>query len=134
MKMGSGPTVLVSCGEASGDLYAGALARELTRLEPATRVAGFGGERLQAAGGDLLADYRGFAVTGLTEALRVLPQSFRLLRRLREWMRAEARRPGRNRLSRLQLPPRQGGARAGHPGRVHVARRSGPGGRAGSPR
>ncbi len=89
MKMGSGPTVLVSCGEASGDLYAGALARELTRLEPATRVAGFGGERLQAAGGDLLADYRGFAVTGLTEALRVLPQSFRLLRRLREWMRAE---------------------------------------------
>lgn len=83
------PKILVSCGEASGDLYAGALALELARIDPGIRVAGFGGERLRASGADLLADYRGFAVTGLTEALRVLPQSFILLRRLREWMRDE---------------------------------------------
>jgi lipid-A-disaccharide synthase len=81
--------VMVSCGEASGDLYAGALAQELTRLQPGISISGFGGERLKAAGAELLADYRGFAVTGLTEALRVLPQSFRLLRRLRDRMRTE---------------------------------------------
>jgi lipid-A-disaccharide synthase len=78
------PTVMVSCGEASGDLYAGALATELQRLAPGTRVFGLGGPRLSESGAELVGDYRGLAVTGLTEALRVLPRSFGMLRRLRE--------------------------------------------------
>jgi lipid-A-disaccharide synthase len=77
------PTVMVSCGEASGDLDAGALATELQRLAPGTRVFGLGGPRLAASGAELVGDYRGLAVTGLTEALRVLPRSFGMLRRLR---------------------------------------------------
>jgi lipid-A-disaccharide synthase len=77
------PTVMVSCGEASGDLYAGALVTELQRLAPGTRVFGLGGPRLAESGAELLGDYRGLAVTGLTEALRVLPRSFGMLRRLR---------------------------------------------------
>jgi lipid-A-disaccharide synthase len=77
------PIVMVSCGEASGDLYAGALATELQRLAPGTRVFGLGGPRLAASGAELVGDYRGLAVTGLTEALRVLPRSFGMLRRLR---------------------------------------------------
>jgi lipid-A-disaccharide synthase len=83
------PTVMVSCGEASGDLYAGALATELQRLAPGTRVFGLGGERLAEAGAELVGDYRGLAVTGLTEALRVLPRSLAMLRRLRERLVAE---------------------------------------------
>ena len=59
---------MISCGEASGDLYAGALAAELLRRDPSCRISGFGGERLRAAGAALTGDYRGFAVTGLTEA------------------------------------------------------------------
>ena len=78
------PTVMVSCGEASGDLYAGALATELQRLAPGTRVFGLGGPRLSESGAELVGDYRGLAVTGLTEAVRVLPRSFGMLRRLRE--------------------------------------------------
>jgi lipid-A-disaccharide synthase len=77
------PTVMVSCGEASGDLYAGALATQLQRLAPGTRVFGLGGPRLAESGAELVGDYRGLAVTGLTEALRVLPRSFGMLRRLR---------------------------------------------------
>ena len=73
---------MMSCGEASGDLYAGALARELARRDPGVRVIGFGGEQLAAAGAELAGDYHGFAVTGLTEALRVLPRSYGMLRRL----------------------------------------------------
>ena len=80
---------MVSCGEASGDLYAGALARELLRLDPTTRLYGLGGDGLRSAGADLVADYRGLAVTGLTEALRVIPKSFRLLRALGDRMEAE---------------------------------------------
>jgi lipid-A-disaccharide synthase len=74
---------MVSCGEASGDLYAGALATELQRLAPGTRVFGLGGPRLAESGAELVGDYRSLAVTGLTEALRVLPRSFGMLRRLR---------------------------------------------------
>jgi len=77
------PTVMVSCGEASGDLYAGALVTELQRLSPGTRVFGLGGPRLAESGAELVGDYRGLAVTGLTEAVRVLPRSFGMLRRLR---------------------------------------------------
>jgi lipid-A-disaccharide synthase len=73
---------MISCGEASGDMYAGALATELRRRVPDAEIFGFGGRRLQAAGGHLIGDYGPFAVTGLTEAVRVFPRSFAMLRRL----------------------------------------------------
>jgi lipid-A-disaccharide synthase len=75
-------TIMISCGEASGDLYAGALAEALRRREPGCRLIGFGGPRLERAGASLTGDYRGLAVTGLTEALRVLPRSYAMYRRL----------------------------------------------------
>lgn len=75
-------TVMVSCGEASGDLYAGALARALQAQAPGTRVIGFGGEQLAASGAELAGDYRGLAVTGLTEVLRLLPRTYAMYRRL----------------------------------------------------
>jgi lipid-A-disaccharide synthase len=74
--------IMVSCGEASGDLYAGALTTELRRRVPDVEVFGFGGERLQDAGGQLIGDFEGLSVTGLTEAIRVLPRSYSMLRRL----------------------------------------------------
>ena len=74
--------VMISCGEPSGDLYAGALASEIRRRQPNADIFGFGGPRLAAAGGRLLGDFQGMSVTGLTEALRVLPRSFAMLRRL----------------------------------------------------
>ena len=82
---------MISCGEASGDLYAAALTRELRALEPAAEVFGFGGPQLAASGAELLGDYGRFAVTGLVEALSVVPRSFRMLRHL--GAEARARRP-----------------------------------------
>lgn len=74
--------LLVSCGEASGDLYAGALVQALRRREPDIDVFGLGGERFAAAGGTLIQDFHGLSVTGLTEALSVIPRSIGTLRRL----------------------------------------------------
>jgi lipid-A-disaccharide synthase len=74
--------IMISCGEPSGDLYAGALVSELLRREPAAEVFGFGGQRLAAAGARLVGDFQGLSVTGLTEAIRILPRSFAMLRRL----------------------------------------------------
>jgi lipid-A-disaccharide synthase len=74
--------LLLSCGEPSGDLYAGALTSELRLLLPDISVAGLGGPQFAAAGGELIADYRGLSVTGLTEALAKVPRSLRALGRL----------------------------------------------------
>ena len=74
--------IMISCGEASGDLYAGALTAELQKRVPDAEIFGFGGARLKAAGGQLIGDYGGLSVTGLTEAIRVVPRSFAMLRRL----------------------------------------------------
>jgi lipid-A-disaccharide synthase len=83
--------VMIAAGEPSGDLYAGALTAELRARQPGIDVFGMGGERLQQAGADLVAHYRGISVTGLTEALSVVPRSLRLLRDLTE--AARRRRP-----------------------------------------
>lgn len=82
---------MVACGEASGDLYAGALVDALRTIDPTTEVFGFGGPRLARAGADLIGDYAGFAVTGLTEAASVLPRSLRMIRALGD--AARRRRP-----------------------------------------
>ena len=74
--------IMISCGEPSGDLYAGALVSEILRREPAAEVFGLGGQRLAAAGARLIGNFQGLSVTGLTEAIRVLPRSFAMLRRL----------------------------------------------------
>ena len=85
------PSVMIACGEPSGDLYAGALARELRSLSPGIRLVGLGGEHLRGAGADLVGDYRGLSVTGLVEAIRVLPKAWAVHRALVE--RATRDRP-----------------------------------------
>jgi lipid-A-disaccharide synthase len=74
--------VMISCGEASGDLYAGALASAILKLEPDAVITGFGSARLRAAGASLVRDFKGLSVTGLTEALRVIPRSWQNYRAL----------------------------------------------------
>jgi lipid-A-disaccharide synthase len=81
--------LLLSCGEPSGDLYAGALTRELRALIPGLTIAGLGGPQFGAAGGRLLEDYRGLAVTGLTEVLPKLSKLAATRRRLVAWARDE---------------------------------------------
>lgn len=73
---------MISCGEASGDLYAGALARDLRALGPGVRLFGFGGDHLASAGAELIDDYRDHHVTGLAEVIKQLPRTYALYRRL----------------------------------------------------
>jgi lipid-A-disaccharide synthase len=80
--------ILMSCGEPSGDLYAGALVGELRRREPNVEIAGLGGDHFAQSGGRLLAHYRGLSATGLTEPLRVVPRALALIRQITD----EARR------------------------------------------
>jgi lipid-A-disaccharide synthase len=82
---------MISCGEPSGDLYAGALTTELLRLDPAATVVGLGSRRLREAGAALTADFSGLSVTGLLEVARLLPRTYGTYRMMvRE---ARSRRP-----------------------------------------
>lgn len=80
---------MLSCGEPSGDLYAGALTRELRSLAGGLTVTGLGGPQFAAAGGQLIDDYRGLSVTGLTEAVTKIPRSLATLNRLVDAARRE---------------------------------------------
>ncbi|HEX9724862.1 MAG TPA: lipid-A-disaccharide synthase [Vicinamibacteria bacterium] len=68
-----GIDVLLSCGEASGELYAAELFREIRALEPKSRCFGLGGQRLAQAGAEILVDLREISVIGLVEVLSKLP-------------------------------------------------------------
>lgn len=70
--------IMISAGEASGDLHAGALAQELRRLDPDIEVYGMGGDNLRAAGGEVIFDIKEHGVMGLVEIIRKLPALFRL--------------------------------------------------------
>jgi lipid-A-disaccharide synthase len=74
--------ILLSSGEASGDLYAGELLRELRRREPSLEAFGLGGARSRAAGADLVVDIREVSVMGLVEVLHKIPALKRAMRSL----------------------------------------------------
>ena len=61
--------VLISAGDASGDLHAAAFVEALRRRRPGTTFAGLGGDALARAGVELLVHQREIAIGGLVEVL-----------------------------------------------------------------
>ena len=85
------PRILIVAGEPSGDLRGAELVAALAALEPGVSLIGVGGERMRAAGVELVHDITEIAVTGFVEVLRGLP---RFRRVFRDVVRAaRARRP-----------------------------------------
>jgi lipid-A-disaccharide synthase len=80
--------VLLSAGEASGDLHAAGVAAALRELRPHLRVVGIGGSQMRAAGVELIEDIESLAVMGLVEVLRHIPRHYALLRQLRRRLRS----------------------------------------------
>ena len=76
--------LLISAGEASGDMHGAALLAALRQLASPGLVEcfGLGGERLRAAGCDTVVDAKDVAVLGLAEVVSHLPRIYREFRRL----------------------------------------------------
>ena len=81
------PEILIVAGETSGDLHAGAVARELAACGAPFPLVGIGGDAMEAAGVRLIEHVRGLAALGLVEVVRHLPRHYALLRRLRKRLR-----------------------------------------------
>jgi lipid-A-disaccharide synthase len=74
--------VLISAGEASGEMYGAQLIEALRRREPSLTFFGAGGERMRAAGCEIVVDAKDLAVVGITEVLNRLPKILGLYRKL----------------------------------------------------
>jgi lipid-A-disaccharide synthase len=82
--------ILLSAGEASGDMYAAQLAAAL-KARTNCEIFGMGGDQMRAAGVNVITDYSEVSVLGITEILAHLPQLIRAMRGLVD--SARQRRP-----------------------------------------
>jgi lipid-A-disaccharide synthase len=84
-----GSKVLISAGEASGDLYASALVEALRRHRPDLQFFGCAGPRMQKAGVRPVVDAHSLAVVGLVEVITHIPRIYGEYRKLLNAARAE---------------------------------------------
>lgn len=82
-------TVLLSVGDASGDVYASDFVRELAALRPGTRFVGLGGPEMEKAGVEIVVEQSALAVGGLIELLPDLHRVVGAWRRMRAALERE---------------------------------------------
>ena len=74
--------ILISAGEASGEMYGVQLINALQQHDDSLQFFGVGGERMRAAGCDTVVDAKDLAVVGITEILSHLPKIYGLFHKL----------------------------------------------------
>lgn len=87
--MAEAPLVVLSCGEASGDLYCSKIAGALRVQRPDLRLAGIAGPLSREAGVEPWAEQESLAVMGFTEIVRHFPRLWKLGRAVVDRARAE---------------------------------------------
>lgn len=83
--------IMISAGEASGDMHAGALAAEIKKEAPQAELFGMGGASMRRAGVEIIYDIENLGIIGMFEVIRHLPLFFRLRSFLKGQM--ETRKP-----------------------------------------
>ncbi len=74
--------ILISAGEASGDLYASRVVEAIRARHPEAEFFGCAGPRMQASGVRAIIDLRSIAVVGLVEVVAHIPRIYRQFRKL----------------------------------------------------
>lgn len=73
----STPHIFISAGEVSGDIVGARLAAALRQSAPASRLSGFGGRRMEAAGVTLVMPANHLGTVGVSEVISSVPQGLR---------------------------------------------------------
>ncbi len=84
---GSKTTILICCGESSGDLHASALIEKLKIEIPDVRILALGGDKSRGAGAELLFHIDDYSVIGFSEVIAKLPRFIRLERAMKSALR-----------------------------------------------
>ena len=72
--------IFVSCGEVSGDIYAGDFIREVLKIDPSIKISGMLGPNGEKAGGVAKWSYEELKLMGILEIIPALPKIFKLKR------------------------------------------------------
>ncbi len=70
--------ILIICGEASGDLHAGNLAKKILEINPEIKILGVGGGALRQVASEIYYDIKDLSVLGFFDVLKKLPKFLRL--------------------------------------------------------
>ena len=81
--------IMMSAGEASGDLHGARLAKEMLEMEPDVELFGFGGAKMAEAGVRLVRDCRDYSIMGVWEVILGLGRLLQLEKTLVEAMHEE---------------------------------------------
>ena len=81
--------IMMSAGEASGDLHGARLAKEMLEMESDVKLFGFGGAKMAEAGVRLVRDCRDYSIMGVWEVVLGLGRLLQLEKALVESMREE---------------------------------------------
>jgi len=80
--------ILICAGEASGDIHAAAVIREVQKQKPGTLFHGIAGENMNRAGCQELVPIDQLNVMGLTDVFTALPRIHRAEKLIVEWVKA----------------------------------------------
>lgn len=78
--------IMMSAGEASGDMHAAAVAAEIKRIRPDAEIFGMGGELMKQSGVRIIYDIENLGIIGIVEILKHIPFFFHLRDMLRQAM------------------------------------------------
>jgi len=81
--------IMISVGEASGDLHGASVALALKAIQPDIKLFGMGGQGMRAAGVDIVYDIADLGVIGFVEIVKNLPKLFRVRDMLGQLMDTE---------------------------------------------
>lgn len=78
--------IMMSAGEASGDMHAAAVAAEIKRIRPDAEIFGMGGELMKKSGVRIIYDIENLGIIGIVEIIKHIPFFFHLRDMLRQAM------------------------------------------------
>jgi lipid-A-disaccharide synthase len=81
--------IMISVGEASGDLHGASVANALKLLQPDVQLVGMGGQAMRDAGVDIVYDIADLGVIGFVEVVKNLRRLFKLRDFLSDYMEQE---------------------------------------------
>ena len=84
-----GSRILVLSGEASGDLHASGLIRELLKRDPSLEISCVGGQRMKEAGASVIVPSSSLSVVGLFEVFSHLPPIASAFLKVKRWIRGK---------------------------------------------
>lgn len=73
------PSIFIIAGEESGDLHGSHLVQEMLKLYPKIKFIGHGGNKMAAAGVEIIEHVSALSLVGFTEVLKRLPYMFNVM-------------------------------------------------------